>query len=142
MRCGSFAIACVLAGCGSTVPHDRGAQGTAAPAPAGDPTCPVELPGTSVAVEDTARGAALVFVTTGDAKAVQERAAAFAAQQHAGATGFAGMIETPSTATAAPIDHGARVELTATASDGAAALQNELRMHVEHLASGTCKMAM
>ena len=131
-------LAFALAACGPATAHDR----ATAPIAATDPTCPVEVPGTSVTVEDTAMGAALVFVTTGDAKAVQDRAAAFCAQHKPGAPGFAGMVETPSTATSAPIDHGVRVELAATAADVVAALQNELRMHVQHLASGTCKMAM
>src|SRR5688572_28737173 len=45
---------------------------------AGDPSCPVEVPGTSVTVEDTDTGAALVFVTTGDIAEVRRRAAALA----------------------------------------------------------------
>jgi hypothetical protein len=43
-----------------------------------DPTCPVLVAGTSVTVEDTDQGAALVFVTTGDAAAVRMRATALA----------------------------------------------------------------
>jgi hypothetical protein len=46
-----------------------------APAAADDPSCPLLVAGTSVAVEDTDTGAALVFVTTGDAAAVRKRAA-------------------------------------------------------------------
>jgi hypothetical protein len=46
--------------------------------PPDDPTCPVLVNGTSVTVEDTDTGAALVFVTTGDAAAVRTRARALA----------------------------------------------------------------
>jgi hypothetical protein len=43
-----------------------------------DPSCPVLVPGTSVSVEDTDQGAALVFVTTGDVAAVRTRASELA----------------------------------------------------------------
>ena len=41
---------------------------------ADDPSCPVAVPGTSVAVQDADGGAALVFTTTGDVAAVRQRA--------------------------------------------------------------------
>lgn len=54
----------------------------ATPAPrADDPACPVAIPGTSVTVEDTDTGAALVFVTTGDVADLRKRAGVLA-QQH------------------------------------------------------------
>ena len=54
-----------------------------------DPSCPVAVPGTSVTVEDTSNGAALVFVTTGDIADVRRRAAALAQMHndHHGAMG-------------------------------------------------------
>jgi hypothetical protein len=39
-----------------------------------DPSCPVAVPGTSVAVQDAEGGAALVFTTTGDVASVRQRA--------------------------------------------------------------------
>jgi len=74
-----FSLAAAFAACGgggstpatsSTTPKTAGG--------ASDPSCPVAVPGTSVTVEDTATGAALVFVTTGDAAEVRRRAAAMA----------------------------------------------------------------
>lgn len=124
--------------------------------PAGDPTCPVEVPGTAVAVEDTADGAALAFVTTGDPAAVRQRAQALvdahnahhaamepggnAAPVAAGSTPtmtMGTMIRAHSTAAVTEIDGGARVAFTA---HDPAALQGELRMHAQHLASGSCRM--
>lgn len=43
-----------------------------------DPSCPVTVPGTSVTVEDTSTGAALVFVTTGDVSELRRRVTAMA----------------------------------------------------------------
>jgi hypothetical protein len=63
-------LAAALAGCGGAEAPQIGA-----PEPSvTDPACPVEVPGTSVSVEDTETGAALVFVTTGDEAAVRQRA--------------------------------------------------------------------
>src|SRR5262245_47252069 len=50
-------------------------------APSGDPSCPVAVAGTSVTVEDSDTGAALVFVTTGDLAELRRRVAAMA-QMH------------------------------------------------------------
>jgi hypothetical protein len=130
-----------LIACGHPAAHDT----TAKPAPAADdPTCPVAVPGTSVTVEDTDKGAALVFVTTGDVTAVRTHAKALAdaITKHDQASAFASMLATPATADAADADHGARVTLAAQKPDDVSALQSELRMHAQHLASGSCKMAM
>lgn len=77
----ALAAALTLAACGgSSTP----AASTTPPAARSgdDPTCPVSVPGTSVSVEDTATGAAFVFVTTGDVAAVRERVAALAAMHN------------------------------------------------------------
>ena len=47
---------------------------TAGAKQADDPSCPVAVPGTSVAVQDADGGAALVFTTTGDVAGVRQRA--------------------------------------------------------------------
>ena len=152
-------------------------SGTTQPRPAGsdDPSCPVAVPGTSVTVEDTDTGAALVFVTTGDVGEVRKRVATMAKMhndhhgsmgalpdgkdgggghaghdmgsaqgheghdmsKHAGHAG--GMIGVHSKADAVDVDGGARLVLTAGAAD-VAKLQSELRMHAQHLSSGTCAM--
>src|SRR5438876_12042428 len=97
-----------VAACGGTPKHEA-----PPPAPAGgDPTCPVEVPGTSVTVEDTATGAALVFVTTSDVAGVRTRAGALAAMhtKHDGPdTAMGMMIGTASTASASDTETGAKV---------------------------------
>jgi hypothetical protein len=127
-----------LLACGS--PAKPPPTGPTMPAAKSDPTCPLEVPGTSVSVEDTTDGGALVFVTTGNAADVQTRADAFAAQ-HAGAAGdsFAAMVAHAATVSAQHIDHGAK--LVFTGSD-AGSIQSELRMHATHLSAGSCAMAM
>lgn len=71
--------ALALGACGGS------SQQAATPAPAApaDPTCPVEVPGTSVSVEDTSTGAAMVFVTTGDVAELRKRVTAMAAKHNA-----------------------------------------------------------
>lgn len=102
MRIHKLAPFVLLAACGSSA-KTRPA-GTPVPTAADDPSCPVSVAGTSVTVEDTAGGAALVFVTTGEhAKASTEE-----------------------------------IVVASTADVGK--LQSELRMHAQHLASGTCEM--
>ncbi len=56
---------------------------------AADPSCPVTVPGTSVSVEDTNTGAALVFVTTSDVIELRKRVATMAQMHndHHGAMG-------------------------------------------------------
>ena len=110
-----FCLALALAACGHAASHDQ------APAARADDdrSCPVLVPGTSVTVEDTDKGAALVFVTTGDVPQVRTRAKFLATA------------------------HGKHQRPAQMPSDGdVAALQSELRMHATHLASGSCKMAM
>ncbi len=107
---------------------------------ASDPTCPLEIAGTSVTVEDTNDGGALVFTTTGDAAAVQARADAFAAAHgKPGAPPFAAMVAPSAKVTAEKIDGGAKLVFS---GGDASALQSELRMHAGALGAGSCKMAM
>lgn len=116
-------LAALLAAC--TGHHAAGpAKPVHAPPTGNDPTCPVEIPGTSATVEDTATGAALVFVTTGDIEAVRARGKALAA--------------TNPKATELDVPGGARIEITA---DDPAALQAELRTKAESMASGSCRNA-
>jgi hypothetical protein len=137
-----------------------------------DPTCPVSVAGTSVTAEDTANGAALVFVTTSDVGELRKRVAAMGkthndqhaamgplptgnetgggghdhhdhAAMQAGSTpapaGGGTMIDVHSKATAEDIERGAKLVFVAF-PDGVAKIQSELRMHAQHLASGSCKM--
>src|SRR4051812_36051253 len=95
-----IALAVVLTACGHPDPATTPPKSQPT---AGDPTCPVLVPGTSVTVEDTPTGAALVFVTTGDAAEVRKRASALAAMAaaHDGpATAMGMMITTPAQAAA------------------------------------------
>ncbi len=57
--------------------------------------------------------------------------------EHAGHAG--GMIGVHSKATVTDIEGGAKISFVANAAD-VAKLQSELRMHAQHLASGTCAM--
>lgn len=171
----SVLFAMLLAACGGS---SQSSTATTTPPPAtaaADPTCPVEVPGTSVTTEDTATGAALVFVTTGDTGELRKRVATLAAmhnEHHAamgplptgdeqggghahhdhaamhGAQGgdhagsdhaMGGMIGVHSKAVAEDVEGGAKLVFVAF-PDGVAKLQGELRMHAQHLASGTCKM--
>lgn len=136
-------LICILlfGACGSKQP----AQETkpVEPANTDDPSCPLVVPGTALSVEDTATGAALVFVTTGDAAAVRARAITLAAMhtKHNGPSGAMGMMFSPgSKATASDVEGGARIEFVPAQPDGAAALQAELRMHAGHLTGGSCEM--
>jgi hypothetical protein len=140
---------------------------TPPPAKASDPACPVEVAGTSVTVEDSDTGAALVFVTTGDVADVRTRAAALVKKHndhhaamgplpdgtdaggehhhdHAAMAGhdhaaMTAMISIHSKAVASDVDGGAKVAFIANASD-VGKLQAELRMHGKHYAAGTCEM--
>jgi len=127
----------LLVACGQPAKHDT--TPPPAPAAAHDATCPLEVPGTSVTVEDTADGAAMVFVTTGDAAAVQAAADAFAAAHPSATSGFAGMVAKGSSVAAQRITGGAKLEFS---GGDAPALQSELRMHADHLSAGSCAMAM
>lgn len=134
----------LLAACGGkSATHTTEPEKPTQPAAAGDPSCPLEVPGTSVTVEDTANGAALVFVTTGDAGAVRTRAQAFATMHnaHNGPESAMGMMFPVAWhAEAKDSEGGARVEFAAAKPEGAADLQSMLRMHAGHLTSGTCAM--
>ncbi len=141
----SFRLAAIalVAACGGATKGP--AQEAPASAEPDDLTCPVAVPGTSITVEDTPTGAALVFVTTGDIQKLLARAQAFVAalpDHHAGGHRFADMIATQATATVHDVDHGARIDLVATNPNDISALQSEARMHAQHLATGSCKMAM
>lgn len=133
----SLVLFLLVAACGGQpAKHDTTVQ---APPQASDPTCPLEVPGTSVTVEDANDGAAMVFVTTGNAADVQTRADAFAAAHATANNGFAAMVAKSAAVTSQHVDHGAK--LVFTGSD-AASIQSELRMHAGHLSAGSCQMAM
>lgn len=138
MKSVCVAVALALAGCGG-----RSAPPLAMhPAAADDPSCPLLVPGTSLSVEATATGAALVFVTTGDPLAVRARAAKLAEMhnQRDGDPSAMGMRFSPgSTATATEAEGGARVELAAAQPEGVASLQQEARDHATHMTGGSCR---
>lgn len=68
-------VTIAIAACGGGSAASSSA-GSTSPRPADDSSCPVAVPGTTVTVEDTDRGAALVFVTTGDVAELRRRIAA------------------------------------------------------------------
>ena len=129
-----------------------GGGGKAAPAtptavqPAGDPTCPMVVAGASVAEEDTDKGGALVFVTTGgDFAELRRRAGALVAMygtQQGPADAMGMMITAGAQASVEEVPNGARIVFVAASPEKVGALQNELRMHAGHLQPGSCKMAM
>lgn len=189
LKVSGLVVSLGLAACGggSSQPAASSTTPVAKTAPAdADPSCPVAVAGTSVTVEDTSSGAALVFVTTGDVAEVRKRVAALASMHndhhgkmgplpdgaaaegghaghdmsghagHAGAhaghdmSGHAGhggahaghaggMIGVHSKASATDVEGGAKVTFIANGAD-VGKLQGELRMHTQHLASGSCAM--
>jgi hypothetical protein len=132
----------LVAACSGPAKTPETTHGTAA---AGDATCPLEVPGTSVSVEDAPDGIALVFVTTGSVDDVRHHAGTLVeAYNHppAPASTLAAMLANDATAAATDVQGGSRVVFTAPTPEGAPKLQSELRMHAQHLSAGTCKMAM
>ena len=72
-----------IAACGGASPSSTTAATTPKAAPASsDPSCPVEVAGTSVSVEDAPTGAALVFMTTGDVAELRRRVNAMASMHN------------------------------------------------------------
>jgi hypothetical protein len=131
-----------LAACGGK-PAPKPTEPMAPTAKTDDPTCPLVVPGTSVSVEDTPTGAALLFVTTGDAAAVRTRAVALAAMhnKHDGPASAMGMMFPPTwAASTLEIQGGARVDFAAKSEADAGKVQGELRMHAGHLTGGSCEM--
>jgi hypothetical protein len=118
----------------------------AAPAVGGDPSCPMVVAGVSVAEEDTDKGGALVFVTTGgDVWDLRHRAGALAAMyasQNGPSDAMGMMISAGAQASVEEVPNGAKVVFVAPSPDKVGPLQNELRMHAGHLQPGSCKMAM
>ena len=144
MRNVLFAI--VLAACGGS-PKAEDTRPVAADKPtgvAGDASCPLLVPGTSISVEDAEEGPALVFVTTGDVTAVRTRGLALATMHNAkdgGADALGMMFGAKSTAKATDIEGGVRVTFTPADPATADAVGNELRMHAGHLAgASSCAM--
>jgi hypothetical protein len=138
----AVALGVALGACGSKGSSTEQTVPTK-PVATDDPSCPLLVPGTSVSVEDSTNGAALVFVTTGDPLAVRARAAALAEMhtKHDGPATAMGMMFSPgSKAVATEVEGGARVEFAAEGPDKVTALQQELRMHASHLTGGTCEM--
>lgn len=113
-----------------------------------DPSCPLLVPGTSISVEDTDRGPAFVFVTTGDVAAVRARGTELATIYNGGRESsgngnyLALMIGGPAaTAAATDIEGGVRVTFSPKDPATTAALSDELRMHGQHLTgASSCKM--
>jgi hypothetical protein len=136
----SLAFVIAIAACGGKQSSSSSPPPPPASTTQADPSCPLEVPGTSVTVEDTATGAALVFVTTSDPGKVRARAVEFAAMHgaHNGPANAMGMMFPQEwTATAKDIEGGARVEFSAS---DPATVQSQLRMHAGHLSSGSCAM--
>ncbi len=178
-----FSLSVAATGCAaSKAATSTGPSTSAQSTSAADPSCPVTVPGTTVTVEDTATGAAFLFVTTGDPELVRTRATALAAMHNdmhramgalpdgsASTTAVAAsshhhhhsvaatandntaptgpamvmpmgqMISVHSRATTTNIEQGARVDFISSPND-VAQLQNELRVHAQHLDGGTCEM--
>ena len=134
-------VVLAIAACGAS---EKPQQHTPMPAATDDASCPMIEAGTSVTEEDTANGGALVFVTSpASIDGVRKRTATLAAMhnQHSGpAMAMGMMIGTKSTAVVEDVPTGSRVVFTPISTDDAPALQNELRMHAQHLQPGSCKM--
>ncbi|HEY6037221.1 MAG TPA: hypothetical protein VIV58_23235 [Kofleriaceae bacterium] len=139
-----FLSAC--AGGAKTEPTTPAAAQPTRSAMGDDPSCPMVVAGVSVAEEDTDKGAALVFVTTGgDLTDLRRRAGALVAMygaQTGPAEAMGMMISAGAQASVEEVPNGARVVFVAASPDKVGALQDELRMHAGHLQPGSCKMAM
>ena len=167
----------LLAACGGARAVSGPATTTAprtAPAPISpedaDPSCPVAIAGTSVTVEDTDTGAALVFVTTGDAGELRRRVAAMAtthndqhramgplptgdepggghdhhahhhAPAHSHASPTSGLVGVHSGAHTEELRDGVRLRFVVAPGD-LAQLQSELRTRAHQLSAGNCELA-
>jgi hypothetical protein len=138
--CFSLLIVCAACG-GKSAPSSTTTPPTSVAKD--DPTCPLIVPGTSLSVEDTTDGIAMIFVTTGDADGVRTRTASLAEMhnKHDGPAGSMGMMFPPtSSARWNKVDGGARLELVANDPKDVAKLQGDIRMHAGHLTGGTCEM--
>ena len=133
------ALLVVTAACSSG--SKKGPDQPPPPTSADDPSCPLVVPGTSIAVEETPDGPALVFVTTGDVAAVRTRAGALATMHnaHNGPPSALGMMfSQKAKATKSDVEGGARVVFT-----GDPDVADSMRMHAQMFAGGTsCKMKM
>jgi hypothetical protein len=135
-----FALVFVL-GCGSSAkPAVEAPPPPPPPQVAGDPSCPLLVPGTSITAEDSA----WVFVTTGDVARVRARGTALAAMHNdrKGDPGSMGLaLSAKATAVATEIEGGVRVTFQPEDPATAGALGDELKMHASHLAgAASCKM--
>lgn len=134
-------LAVVLAlGCGSPAKPPVETPLTPTP-PAGDPSCPLLVPGTSISAEETA----WVFVTTGDVAAVRARGNALATMHNdrngdAGSMGLT--ISAKANAAASDVEGGVKVTFTPEDPATSAALGDELKMHAQHLGgASSCVMS-
>jgi hypothetical protein len=90
LKVSALFLSLAVAACGGSGSSRTTSKTTPVPAAnAADPSCPVAVAGTSVTVEDSPSGAALVFVTTGDVSEVRRRTATMASMhnEHHGAMG-------------------------------------------------------
>jgi hypothetical protein len=137
----------LISACGSkSPPPAEPTAGSGSAAVAGDPTCPLLVPGTSISVEDTNEGPALVFVTTGDEAAVRHAGQALADMynSHDGPPEALAMMFSPdATASTMPIEKGVKVVFAPKEAANAAGVGSELRMHAQHLTgASSCEMKM
>ncbi len=82
MRLALLSFALFLAACGGS-PTSQVTTTPPTTVASGAPTCPMDVAGTSVTVEDAAAGGALVFVTTGDVAALRASVTAWADRHNA-----------------------------------------------------------
>jgi len=134
----SFALVIAL-GCSS--PAKPPIEGPPAAKPiAGDPSCPLLVPGTSISADETA----WVFVTTGDVAEVRTRGNALATMHNDrnGEAGSMGLtIRTQAKAVASDIEGGVKVTFEPQDPATSAALGDELKMHAQHLGgASSCEM--
>jgi hypothetical protein len=111
------------------------------PKTADDPSCPIVVPGTTIAVEEAADGPAFVFVTTGDVAEVRKRAGALATMHNkrGGPDSALGMMfSAKATATATDIEGGSRVVFA-----GDPEVVNSMRAHAKMFEGrSSCEMQM
>jgi hypothetical protein len=154
---GTTAIA-LLAGCAHSAPTAASAP---APAKAGAmlATCPMGVPGTTVAAADQANGSTITFTTPDQVAELQRRVHAMSAmhnQHHGdggmkhggmkgggmmgGGMGMGGMMMPDSNATVTDLETGARITVMPKDPADLQKLQAAVRMHAQHMQKEGCGM--
>jgi hypothetical protein len=99
--------------------------------------CAIQVPGTSVGVEETEAGSSVVFQTSGDVEELQDRVEREASIRDASPRN--GITEVPANVEVENTEDGARMEITSEDPDRVEELRQDVERHVAAMReSGTC----